>query len=79
MMEGIPVKDFLIRAFSVVGLNYESYVRINPEYYRPGELVPLCGDASKAKKVLSWQPSITFDDVIKEMVLADIELLEKKL
>ncbi len=73
------VKDFLIAAFSVVGLNHEPYVRINPEYYRPSEPVPLCGDASKAKDLLSWQPSRVFDDVIKEMVLADIELLRKKI
>jgi len=72
------VKDFLRVAFSVVGLRYEDYVRINPEYYRPGELVPLCGDSSKIKNMVNWRVSKTFDEVIKEMVLKDIELLGRK-
>jgi len=72
------VKEFLIAAFGAVGLEYEPYVRINPEYFRPGELVPLCGDASKAQEALGWQPSKKFDEIVKEMVFTDIQLLEEK-
>lgn len=73
------VRDFLIEAFSVVGLNCESYIHINPDHFRPGEVVSLCGDSSKARRVLNWLPSKPFEQVVKEMVLADIEQLERKL
>ncbi len=72
------VRDFLSKAFAVVDLNYESYTHINPSHFRPGEAVPLCGDATKARKILNWKPSRTFDQIIEEMVLADIEQFKNK-
>ena len=54
------VKDFLEKAFSVVGLDYESYLHINSDHFRPGKAVQLCGDASKARSVLGWKPTQTF-------------------
>ena len=48
-------------------------VRIDPRYFRPTEVESLLGDPSKAKKELGWEPKITFDDLVKEMVLADLE------
>ena len=69
------VRDFLIKAFSVVGLNFESYTHINPDHFRPGEVVPLCGDASKSRTALNWKPSRTFEQIVEEMVKADIEYL----
>ena len=69
------VKDFLKAAFSMVELNYEDYTHINVDHFRPGELIPLCGDSSKSKLVLNWQPTKTFDELVKEMVLSDIERL----
>ena len=71
------VKEFLREAFSVVDLNYESYVHINPEHFRPGERVPLCGDASKARKNINWRPTVTFEQIVEGMVLADIDNLRK--
>lgn len=71
------VRDFLREAFSVVDLDYRSYIHTNSDYFRPGEDVPLCGDASKAHRTLNWQPKKTFEQIIKEMVLADINHLEK--
>lgn len=73
------VKEFLIEAFAVVNLDYEPYLRINSEHFRPGEIVPLCGEASKAQRLLGWQPTKTFEQIVKEMVIADIESMEKKL
>jgi GDPmannose 4,6-dehydratase len=70
------VRDFLTKAFSVVGLNYELYTHINPTHFRPGEAIPLCGDASKARLKLNWKPTKTFDQIVEEMVLADINGLE---
>jgi GDPmannose 4,6-dehydratase len=71
------VRDFLDKAFSVVGLDYEAYTHINPSYFRPGEVVPLCGDASKASRELGWKPALGFEDIVKEMVSADIAHFER--
>ena len=72
------VKDFLMIAFSVVGLKYENYLTINPAYFRPDEIVPLVGDSSKALSALSWRPGKKFEDMVEEMVIADINLLNGK-
>jgi GDPmannose 4,6-dehydratase len=71
------VKDFLRAAFAVVDLDYERYVTIDPEYFRPSEAVPLCGDAALARRELGWAPSKTFEQIVEEMVLADLQLLKK--
>ena len=71
------VKDFLIEAFSVVGLKYEPYTHINSGHFRPGETIPLCGNSLKAQELLGWKPSISFKDVVREMVLTDINRLKE--
>lgn len=71
------VKEFLIEAFAVVGLDHEPYLRINSEHFRPGEAVPLCGYASKARRLLGWQPTKTFEHIVEEMVSSDIERIEE--
>ncbi|GAG07628.1 unnamed protein product, partial [marine sediment metagenome] len=73
------VRDFLTEAFSVVGLDYEPYIHINPAYFRPGEVVPLCGDSTKARRELNWQPTKTFKQIVKKMVLADVKRFEGNL
>ena len=71
------VREFVAAAFAVVGLHYESYVRINAEYYRPGEDVPLCGDAEQARRVLGWKSAKVFGAIVEEMVLADVQRLSR--
>lgn len=71
------VEEFLDIAFSVVSLNYKDYIRINEQYYRPPEQVSLQGDNAKARKILGWQPQKKFEDIVKEMVLSDIEILKR--
>lgn len=71
------VKDFLATAFSVAGLEYERYVSFDPEYFRPSETVPLCGDAARARRELGWSSTKTFEQVVEEMVLADLQLLKQ--
>jgi GDPmannose 4,6-dehydratase len=65
------VRDFAQRAFQAAGLSYEKHVVVDPQFYRPAEVDSLLGDASKAKRDLGWEPTITFDQLIEEMVAAD--------
>lgn len=71
------IRDFLEEAFGHVGLKWEDYVEIDPRYYRPAEVDLLIGDASKAKKKLGWEPKVTFKELVKIMVEADIEELKR--
>lgn len=67
------VKEFLVEAFGLVGRNYEEYVRLDPQYERPTEVDLLIGNADKAKKKLKWQPRVTFKELVRIMVTADLE------
>lgn len=68
------VRELLDLAFSVIGINsWEKYVRTNEKFLRPAEVDLLLGDPSKAKDKLGWNPQKTFDEMITEMVEADIE------
>jgi GDPmannose 4,6-dehydratase len=70
------VKTFLTKAFQVVDLNYEDYLELSPDYFRSSEVIPLCGDYSKAKKNLNWSPSKSLDSIVQEMVVADIKSIK---
>lgn len=72
------VRYFLGKAFDVVGLDYNKYVRVNDRFFRPDETVPLVGDASKAKRILGWTSTKTLDDIITEMVQHDIAILRRE-
>lgn len=71
------VKEFLRKAFEVVGLDYNAYTHISPSHFRPGEAIPLCGDASRAYKELGWKPKKKFEEIVEEMVMADIAYFER--
>ena len=73
--EAHSVREFLEAAFSYVGLDWERHVKISPRYYRPTEVDLLLGDASKARRVLGWTPSVTFKELVTLMVDADLRLL----
>jgi GDPmannose 4,6-dehydratase len=62
------VRELVEIVFSELGLNYEHHVRQDPKYMRPEELPYLRGDASKVKRILGWEPKITFDEMVQEMV-----------
>lgn len=70
------VREFLRTAFSVVGLEYEPFVTVDPSFFRPSEAVELRGDASLARKELGWAPSKTFEDLVAEMVESDLRALQ---
>lgn len=71
------VRDFLTIATEVAGLkgNPEDYVIIDDSFKRPAEVDLLIGDASKAKKVLGWEPKVSFEELVRKMVINDINLL----
>lgn len=67
------VREFLEEAFRLVGLDWQEHVEIDPHYYRPTEVELLIGDASKAKRVLGWQPRTRFSELVRIMVEADLK------
>ncbi len=71
--ESRSVRDFLDAAFGVVGLEWDSFVEIDPHYYRPTEVEHLKADASLARSQLGWEPEVGFDQLVAEMVEADLQ------
>jgi GDPmannose 4,6-dehydratase len=71
------VRDLLDEAFGYVDLDWHKYVEIDARYYRPTEVDLLLGDASKARKVLGWQPRVKFRDLVRMMVDADLHAESK--
>jgi GDPmannose 4,6-dehydratase len=67
------VRDFLQIAFSHVGLNYEDYVVIDPEFIRPAEVELLLGNPAKATQILGWKPEVSFEQLVTLMVDADLD------
>jgi GDPmannose 4,6-dehydratase len=66
------VKDFLIRCFNLINKNYEDYVETDPNLYRPAEVQYLKGDSYKAEKQLRWKSTISFEELVQDMVTSDI-------
>jgi GDPmannose 4,6-dehydratase len=66
------VSEFCERAFAKVGLDYRDYVKVDEQFYRPAEVDLLMGDAAKARGAFGWQPQHSFEDLVNEMVEADL-------
>ncbi len=71
------VKEFVKYSFDYVGLDWQDYVVVDKNFYRPAEIHELKGDFSKAKKILGWQPEVDFEGLIKLMVDNDLKEVEK--
>jgi GDPmannose 4,6-dehydratase len=71
------VREFCQVAFDHVGLDWEKHVVVDPKFYRPAEVDLLVGDPSKAKRILNWEPSVTFADLARIMVDADLVGLQQ--
>jgi len=67
------VEEFLEEAFTYAGLDWRSYVKTDPRYFRPSEVDLLIGDYSKAKEKLQWEPTVRFQELVRMMVDADRE------
>ena len=73
------VREFCRIAFSYAGLHYEDHVVTRNELIRPAEVDVLLGDASKARRKLGWQPTVSLEDMVAEMVDADLTRHRKRL
>jgi len=73
------VREFLEKAFGLLELNWQEHVEIDPRYYRPVEVDVLIGDASKARRVLGWKPTVSFEGLVKLMIDHDLELAKEEL
>ncbi len=69
------VRDFLTEAFSHVDLDWQKYVELDEKYLRPAEVDLLVGDATKAREELGWQPDVTFKELVRLMVDADVAMV----
>ncbi|MBI3281005.1 MAG: GDP-mannose 4,6-dehydratase, partial [Acidobacteria bacterium] len=73
------VRDFAELAFAHAGLDWRQYVAVDPRYLRPAEVDFLQADPAKARQRLGWQPGVSFDDLVRIMVEADVADLTRRL
>jgi GDPmannose 4,6-dehydratase len=76
--ETYSVREFLDEAFGYLDLDWKKYVEIDPRYFRPAEVDLLIGDTSKARKKLGWEPKVTFKQLVRMMVDADMADWKKR-
>ena len=73
------VRDFLDATFGHVGLDWKDLVETDQNLFRPAEVDLLCGDASKAREKLNWQPKVSFKELAEMMVDHDLELARREI
>jgi len=74
--EAHTVREFVNLAFTTADLDWTEYVEVDPRYFRPADVDCLCADAAKARTILSWEPRVSFPDLVRIMVRADMEEFE---
>lgn len=72
------VREFAEKVFSKLGLDYQKYVEFDARYLRPSEVDALCGDPSKLKNSLNWKPAYNFEQLVDEMINADMKLAQQE-
>lgn len=72
------VREFLEAVFAHLELDWQKYVQTDPRYFRASEVDALCGDASKAKKLLGWEPKIKFKDLVTRMTDSDLVVASRE-
>jgi GDPmannose 4,6-dehydratase len=75
--ESHTVREFVEAAFAYADLDWKQFVKHDPRYERPAEVDVLLGDASKAKKILGWEPKVRFHELVRIIVDADMDLLSR--
>ncbi len=76
--ESHTVREFVETAFNYVNLDWKQFVKHDSRYERPAEVDLLLGDASKARKILGWEPKVRFQELVRIMVDADMDLLSRQ-
>jgi GDPmannose 4,6-dehydratase len=76
--EAHTVREFLGECFAQLDLDWKEYVDVDPRYYRPAEVDVLQGDISKARRILDWAPTVTFKELVRMMVEADLKLAQRE-
>jgi GDP-D-mannose dehydratase len=71
------IRELLEVAFGAVGLDWQEHVEVDPKLIRPAEVDVLCGDSTKAREKLGWEPEVGFEKLIKMMVEADLDAVQK--
>jgi GDPmannose 4,6-dehydratase len=77
--EAHTVREFVELAFAYADVDWREFVEVDPRYFRPAEVDYLLADASKARRVLGWEPSVSFSDLVRIMVEADVADVQSKL
>jgi GDPmannose 4,6-dehydratase len=77
--EAHSVREFAQAAFAAADLDWRDHVEVDPRYFRPAEVDYLLADASKARRVLGWEPSVSFEELVRMMVDSDLAELERNL
>jgi len=72
------VREFVQEVFAMLGLDWQARVEIDPRYFRPAEVELLLGDPSKARRLLGWQPRVSFKELVKMMVEYDWTLAREE-
>jgi GDPmannose 4,6-dehydratase len=72
------VREFVTAAFSGLGLDYEKYVKVDPNFFRPAEQIQLCGNPAKIIERMGWQRTKDFPEIVAEMVASEMGLYEKR-
>ena len=71
------VREFAKVAFSIAGLDYKKFIKIDKNLYRHAEVQTLLGDFSKARRILKWKPKVSFKNLVKDMVLSDLKFVKR--
>jgi GDPmannose 4,6-dehydratase len=69
------VRDFVEQAFAIVDLDWKKFVKSDPAFDRPAEPAQLVGNADKIRKTLGWKPTGSFEQLVREMVEAEMKIL----
>jgi GDPmannose 4,6-dehydratase len=77
--EAHTVREFVDLAFAYADMDWRDYVEVDARYFRPAEVDYLCADASKARRILDWEPVVTFPELVQIMVEADMKSVETRL
>ena len=75
--ESHSVGEFAEKAFDIVGLDSKDFVKVDKRYFRPADVNYLCGDYSRAKEILGWEPKTKFNDLVELMMNEDLERWER--